>query len=122
MMFNVRNTTITIKDDLEAFVQKQLDGVEYELELKQGSYPFKSDSNNKLVQNICKSIAKVTGVEPKHSTAGGTSDARFVATYGIAVVEFGVINDTIHSINERTSIAEVEGLGAVFLDLIKQWK
>lgn len=122
MMFNVRNTTLTTKDDLQVFVQKHLDGLEYELELKQGSYPFKTDSNNKLVQNLCASIAKITGIAPKHSTAGGTSDARFVAAYGIAVVEFGVINDTIHSINERTGIAEVEGLGAVFSDLIKQWK
>ena len=77
--------------------------------------------DSKIVQKITKSIQEVTGVSTKLSTAGGTSDARFMGEYGIDVVEFGVINDTIHAPNERTSIAEVEGLHAVFVDLVTHW-
>jgi succinyl-diaminopimelate desuccinylase len=68
------------------------------------------------------SIEKVTGIKPKHSTAGGTSDARFMAPLGIPVIEFGVKNDTIHSINERTTAKEVQDLYEVFKNLIDMWE
>ena len=122
MMFNVRNTTLTTQKEVSAFVAKNLDGLEYELKLTQGSYPFRTNTDTKVVRNIDSSIEKVTGIKPKHSTAGGTSDARFIAPLGIDVIEFGVKNDTIHSVNERTTIKEVEELYAVFKDLIKMWK
>ncbi|MBW6488206.1 succinyl-diaminopimelate desuccinylase [Sulfurimonas sp.] len=122
MMFNVRNTTLTTQKEVREFVEKNLEGLEYELRLTQGSYPFRTDTDTKLVKNIDASIEKVTGVRPKHSTAGGTSDARFIAPLGIPVIEFGVKNDTIHSTNERTSIKEVEELYEVFKNLIKMWK
>ncbi len=122
MMFNVRNTTKTTQKDVREFVAKNLDGLDYELKLTQGSYPFSTDTNTKLVKKIDKSIEKITGIKPKHSTAGGTSDARFIAPYGISVLEFGVINDTIHALNERTTPNEVESLYEVFKDLINSWE
>ena len=122
MMFNVRNTTITTQKEVRIFVDKHLDGLDYELKLTQGSYPFKTDPNTKVVRQIDKAIKNVTGINPKHSTAGGTSDARFVAQFGIDVIEFGVKNDTIHAVNERTTKGEVEALHQVFKNLIKEWK
>lgn len=122
MMFNVRNTTITTQTEVRAFVDKYLNNFDYELKLTQGSYPFKTDTNTKVVKNIDRAIECVTGIKPKHSTAGGTSDARFVAQFGIDVIEFGVKNDTIHAVNERTTKVEVESLHKVFKTLIKQWK
>ncbi|MFK5938898.1 MAG: succinyl-diaminopimelate desuccinylase [Sulfurimonas sp.] len=122
MMFNVRNNTKTTQDEITAFIAKYFDGLDYELRLTQGSYPFVTDTDTKIVSNIDSAIEKVTGIKPKHSTAGGTSDARFMAPLGINVIEFGVKNDTIHSINERTSIKEVEDLYNVFKTLIADWK
>ncbi|MDQ7045312.1 MAG: succinyl-diaminopimelate desuccinylase [Sulfurimonas sp.] len=122
MMFNVRNTTITSQKEVRMFVDKHLDGLDYELELTQGSYPFRTNADSKVVHNIDRAIESVTGIKPEHSTAGGTSDARFVAGFGIEVIEFGVKNDTIHGLNERTTRAEVEGLFQVFKNLIKQWR
>lgn len=122
MMFNVRNNTKTTQDEVTAFVSKHFEGLEYELHLTQGSYPFKTDTDTKVVKNIDKAIESVTGIRPKHSTAGGTSDARFMATMGIKVIEFGVRNDTIHSINEKTTKKEVEDLYKVFTSLIQNWK
>jgi succinyl-diaminopimelate desuccinylase len=121
MMFNVRNNTKTDQDSIKAFVAKHLEGIEYELRLTQGSYPFMTDTDTKLVKKIDSAIASVTGIKPKHSTAGGTSDARFIAAFGVDVIEFGVKNDTIHSVNERTTAQEVEGLYSVFTTLIKEW-
>ncbi|WP_373036702.1 succinyl-diaminopimelate desuccinylase [Sulfurimonas sp.] len=122
MMFNVRNTTLTTQKEVREFVAKNLDGLEYELKLTQGSYPFKTDTDTKLVKNIDAAIESVTGIKPKHSTAGGTSDARYISPMGIDVVEFGVINDTIHAVNERTTVKEVQELYQVFKNLITIWK
>jgi len=122
MMFNVRNNTKTTQKEIRMFVAKHMDGLDYELRLTQGSYPFKTDSDTKLVRIIDAAIEKVTGISPKHSTAGGTSDARFISAFGVDVIEFGVKNDTIHSINERTTKKEVEDLYRVFKTLIDIWE
>lgn len=122
MMFNVRNTTLTTQKEVREFVAMHLKGLDYELELTQGSYPFRTNTDSQVVKNIDKAIEKVTGAKPKHSTAGGTSDARFVAQFGVDVIEFGVKNDTIHAINERTTAQEVEGLHKVFKELISSWE
>ncbi len=121
MMFNVRNNTKTTQKEVREFVAKYLQGLDYELRLTQGSYPFKTDTDTKLVKKIDEAIKQVTCKEPKHSTAGGTSDARFIAPLGVDVIEFGVRNDTIHSINERTTKKEVEDLYKVFKTLIEEW-
>lgn len=122
MMFNVRNTTLTTQKEVREFVAKHFAGLDYTLKLTQGSYPFKTDTDTKVVRNIDEAIEKVTGLKPKHSTAGGTSDARFMAPMGIKVIEFGVKNDTIHSTNERTTKKEVQDLYKVFKTLIGMWK
>ena len=122
MMFNVRNTTLTTQKEVRKFVEKHLDGLDFELKLTQGSYPFATDTDTKVVQNIDKAIENITSIRAKHSTAGGTSDARFMAPMGIKVIEFGVKNDTIHSINERTTAKEVEDLYLVFKNLIEIWE
>ena len=122
MMFNVRNNTKTTQKEITMFVAKHLEGLDYDLRLTQGSYPFKTDTETKLVTMIDKAIEEVTGLHPKHSTAGGTSDARFISAFGIDVIEFGVKNDSIHSVNERTTKKEVENLYKVFATLIKDWE
>lgn len=119
MMFNVRNNTKTTQKEIADFVARNFEGLDYELKLTQGSYPFKTDTDTKIVHAIDEAILHVTSIKTKHSTAGGTSDARFMAPFGINVIEFGVKNDTIHSINERTSKKEVQDLYAVFKRLIQ---
>ncbi len=118
MMFNVRNSTKTSLEDVKHFVHRYFNGMDYDLTLSQSAKPFMTDANSPIVYAIDKSIQKICGITPKHSTAGGTSDARFIAAYGIDVIEFGVINDTIHAPNECTSIKEVEELRRVFKDTI----
>lgn len=121
MMFNVRNSTKTTQTEVRQHIDKVFEGLEYHLALTQGSYPFVTRRDSEVVRLMAQSIQEVTGVKTKYSTAGGTSDARFVAQYGIDVVEFGVKNDTIHAPNESTSIEEVEGLYRVFSRLIQHF-
>lgn len=122
MMFNVRNSTRTDKEKIASFIASHMDGLKYTLTLDQSAHPFVTDANTVIVQTLSDAIQEICGITPKNSTAGGTSDARFVAAYGIDVIEFGVINDTIHAPNERTSIDEVENLYAVFTKLIHNFR
>ncbi len=121
IMFNVRNSTNTKREDVEAFINKNLEGLDYEFRTTQGSFPFVTNKESKVVKAMEKSIKNILGVNTKQSTAGGTSDARYFGAFSIEAIEFGVINDTIHSVGERTSIKEVEGLKSVFEDLIKNF-
>lgn len=121
IMFNVRNSTKTAQEDIGLHIENLFKDLDYTLELTQGSYPFVTKRDSRIVGKLAESIKNVTGVQTKFSTAGGTSDARFMGAFGIDVVEFGVINDTIHAPNERTSIDEVEGLYQVFKDLVKHF-
>jgi succinyl-diaminopimelate desuccinylase len=118
IMFNVRNSTKTTQEEIKIHIETLFKDLDYSLELTQGSYPFVTTRDSKIVKQLSKSIEAVTGLEPKLSTAGGTSDARFMGAFGIDVVEFGVINDTIHAPNERTSIEEVEKLYTVFKETV----
>lgn len=121
MMFNVRNSTKTTKEDVQAFVEKQMEGLEYELKLTQGSFPFVTNRDSKIVHALVKAVDEAVNIRPKLSTAGGTSDARYIAAFGVEVVELGVINDRIHAVNERTSIDEVVKLKQVFDKLLKHF-
>lgn len=121
MMFNVRNSTKTTQESLKAFMESQLGDLDYELELQQGSYPFITNRESYIVSALSSAIKEETGVVTKLSTAGGTSDGRHIAPYGIEVVEFGVRNDRIHGLNERTTIKEVEELYNIFVNMIKRF-
>jgi succinyl-diaminopimelate desuccinylase len=121
LMFNVRNSTNTKREDVERFIHDKLKGLQYEFKTTQGSFPFVTNKESKVVKAMETSIKEILKITTKHSTAGGTSDARYFGTFGIEAIEFGVINDTIHSIGERTSVKEVKGLTAVFEDLIAKF-
>ena len=63
-------------------------------------------------------IRDVTGKDTELSTAGGTSDGRFIAPTGSQVVELGPINATIHKIDEHTSISELDTLTVIYTRLL----
>ena len=121
MMFNVRNSTVTTQQEIKEYIHKYFNQFDYTLKLTQGSYPFMTDANTKVVQKMRTSIKNVLNIDTKNSTAGGTSDARFFGQFKINTIEFGVINDTIHSVGERTTVKEVEDLSKIFEDVIKTY-
>lgn len=66
-----------------------------------------------LVDAMRDAISEVSDVEAKLSTGGGTSDARFIQAY-CPVIEFGLINQTIHQVDEHTAIADLHELTAIY--------
>ena len=121
-MFNVRNSNLTDANDVESYLRSVLDGLSYELSIKQSSKRFLTNKDSKIVRNLMASVTKTTGVTPLLNTKGGTSDARHFAEFGVDAIEFGVINDRIHAKNERVSISEVNKLYEVFKDLIENFR
>lgn len=71
--------------------------------------------------DICQnSIKKINGQFAQLSTSGGTSDARFIAPYGIDVIELGLPNGSMHQINEHTHVNELQKLTEIYLDICQQ--
>ena len=61
----------------------------------------------------------VTGLQTELSTGGGTSDGRFIAPYGVQVIELGPINDTIHKINECVSVDDLGTLSTTYQKVLE---
>jgi succinyl-diaminopimelate desuccinylase len=69
---------------------------------------------------VTKAIEAETGLKPKFSTGGGTSDGRFIAPLGAQVVECGVINATIHKVNESVAVADIDRLHRIYLNSLRE--
>ena len=64
-------------------------------------------------------VAEVTGSLPKLSTGGGTSDGRFIAPLGAQVVELGVVNASIHKVNECVRLEDIEALHRMYFNVLR---
>ncbi|OZA78728.1 MAG: succinyl-diaminopimelate desuccinylase, partial [Azorhizobium sp. 39-67-5] len=69
---------------------------------------------------VSKAIEQVTGRTPHLSTTGGTSDARFI-THHCPVVEFGLVGQTMHQVDEATPVAELEALAEIYGAIIHRY-
>jgi succinyl-diaminopimelate desuccinylase len=69
---------------------------------------------------VAQAIKAETGRRPEFSTSGGTSDARFIAPYG-PVVEFGLVGKTMHQIDERVAVADIDGLTAIYARILESY-
>ena len=91
----------------------------YELEWQPGGAPFLTPGG-KLLEATTEAIKRVTGIETEPSTAGGTSDGRFIAPYGAEVVEIGPCNGTIHKIDECVRVDDLEPLARIYQEILKE--
>ena len=76
--------------------------------------------NNALISSLSGAVEAVTGRQPKLSTTGGTSDARFIKDY-CPVVEFGLVGQTMHMVDERVAVADLETLTNIYETFIFRW-
>jgi succinyl-diaminopimelate desuccinylase len=65
-------------------------------------------------------IEEVTGRKPELSTSGGTSDARFIASY-CPVIEFGLVGQTMHQIDERAAVSDLEKLTRIYRGILERY-
>lgn len=116
---NFRYAPTSSQDSLAAQLQQILDRhqLNYELSWQLSGEPFHCQ-DEAYKQALAASIRQITGTEPEFNTGGGTSDGRFVAPHGIATMELGPINKTIHQVNECEKISHLVQLENIYLDLI----
>ena len=121
VIFNFRFSTEVTDGQLRQRTEAILDkhGLDYELEWNLSGQPFLTPEG-KLVEAAVASIKQVTGIDTELSTAGGTSDGRFIAPMGTQVVELGPINATIHQIDENTNVAELDVLTDIYQALLQR--
>ncbi|WP_104490434.1 succinyl-diaminopimelate desuccinylase [Acinetobacter indicus] len=118
--FNFRYSTEVTAEQLKARVLEILDRhqLNYDIQWTLSGLPFLTPVGE-LVNAAKNAIRNVTGVETELSTSGGTSDGRFIAPTGAQVLELGVLNATIHQINEHVNIDDLEPLAEIYEQILE---
>lgn len=121
VVFNFRFSTESSEDSLKTRtleILKKYD-LQYQIEWSLSGHPFLT-KGGELLAAVQSSLSAILNIDPELSTAGGTSDGRFIAPYGAQVVELGPCNKTIHKVNECASISELQLLSHVYTDILQR--
>ena len=116
--FNIRYNELWRRETIEEWVRLQCDvaaqgtGARYNLSMAGNGDVFLTEPGP-LVDTLVEAISAETGRTPVLTTGGGTSDARFIKDH-CPVIEFGLVNDTIHQVDERVPVADLEKLTAIY--------
>ncbi len=121
MDFNFRFSTELTPLILKSRTQVILDAhhLNYEIDWHLSGAPFIT-SKGALVDAVIASVFKVSGIHAQLSTAGGTSDGRFIAPTGAQVVELGPVNATIHQIDEHVECDDLIQLSRIYQSTIEK--
>jgi succinyl-diaminopimelate desuccinylase len=121
ILFNFRFSTASTPEELKSRVEKILayHKLDYDIEWTLGGRPFLTRPG-KLVTALKESIKAHADVGAELSTTGGTSDGRFIADICPEVVEFGPINATIHKVDERIALSDLEPLAHIYQGVMKR--
>ncbi|MFL0796491.1 MAG: succinyl-diaminopimelate desuccinylase [Cellvibrionaceae bacterium] len=115
VIFNFRFSTELTDQDLRARTEAILDkhDLKYDLEWNLSGQPFLT-AEGELVEAAVSAIQETTGEATELSTAGGTSDGRFIAPMGTQVVELGPVNATIHKVDEHVTAEDLNTLTDIY--------
>jgi succinyl-diaminopimelate desuccinylase len=115
--FNVRFndlwTADTLAAALEARVERVAEGAAIELSFLPCNAPAFLTPRSPFTDLVSDAIEAETGGKPVLSTSGGTSDARFIQRF-CPVIELGLVGDTMHMVDERVPVADLERLTAIY--------
>jgi len=119
IIFNFRFSTAITDTQIRQRVEALLDehNVDYEIDWALSGQAFLTEKG-KLVGAAQKAIKDICGYETELSTAGGTSDGRFIAPTGAQVVELGPLNATIHQVNECVAVKDLDILSDVYENML----
>lgn len=119
-MFNIRFNDLHTPASVEAWLRERFDrvGGRYDLSISVSGVSFLTPPGA-LSAAIADAAEEVTGRRPAFSTSGGTSDARFIKDY-CPVVEFGLVGQTMHKVDERIALADLGGLTAIYRAVLQR--
>lgn len=119
VIFNFRFSTELTEEKLRERTEKILDGhkLNYTINWKLSGQPFLT-SEGELIDATVAAIHDVTGLNTELSTAGGTSDGRFIAPTGSQLVELGPVNATIHKVDECINAKDLDTLSTIYKGIL----
>ena len=120
-LFNLRYSPALTHTEIMARVESVLDrhAIRWEIEWQHSAAPFLT-RGGRLLDAARSAVREVAGIDPILSTAGGTSDGRFVAPTGAEVLELGPVNATIHQVDERVSSADLDRLSRMYEGILER--
>lgn len=132
--FNIRFNDSWTAETVQAEIHNRLDRaasrrklrpgrkerIDYELVWRDRPSHVFLTRDDKLIETLSGSVAAVTGRKPSLSTSGGTSDARFIKDF-CPVVEFGLVGKTMHMVDERVALADLEMLTQIYRRFLQDW-
>jgi succinyl-diaminopimelate desuccinylase len=121
VLFNLRYNPLWRAAQLEAEIEALLrgHGLEYDVRWHRGGEPFYTPEG-RLRAVAREVLGEFAGALPEESTAGGTSDARFIAPLGAQCIEIGPVNASIHKVDENVAVADLEALPGFYRSLIER--
>lgn len=121
VFFNFRFCTESTEDELKQGVLDILNKhkLDYDIDWRLSGLPFLT-KEGKLLEASRKVVKEITGLDSELSTAGGTSDGRFIAPTGSEVIELGLSNATIHKINECAKVEDIVTLSSIFESILNE--
>ena len=131
--FNIRYNDGWTSETVQAEIIRRLNAAAADNNLRADRLPARYDivwaerpsqvfltRDERLIASLSAAIEERTGRTPKLSTTGGTSDARFIKDY-CPVVEFGLVGQTMHMVNENVHVADLEALTGIYETFIARW-
>ena len=131
--FNIRFNDSWTAETLQAEIHNRLDHASRRRKFRAGREPVSFDlawphrasdvfltRDDRLVEALAGSVEAITGKPPQLSTSGGTSDARFIKDY-CPVVEFGLVGQTMHMVDERVALTDLETLTRIYGRFLDDW-
>jgi len=119
--FNDNHTLDSLKQLLEQRAAKAAGGkIKFEFRFEPSNAGVFVTKPGPFTELVAKAVQEVTGRKPDLSTTGGTSDARFITHY-CPVVEFGLVGQTMHAVDERVPIADLRALTAIYRKIIDRY-
>jgi len=124
-VLNIRYSTEQTADGLKAWISDccalggTADTGQVSVKFEDGAMPFLTQPGP-FVAAMAEAVTAGTGRKPELSTTGGTSDARFIQSY-CPVVEFGLIGQTMHKVDERAAVADIAALVEVYHGMLERF-
>ena len=122
---NIRFNDAHTSDSVTEWLRSEADkvatefGLEIAMETKVSGESFITPPGE-LSDLVVVAVQDETGVTPELSTSGGTSDARFVKNH-CPVVEFGLVGKTMHQVDERVEVAQIEQLKSIYTRILRDY-
>lgn len=120
VLFNLRFSTELTDEQIKQKILNLLDRykINYDIEWTVSGQAFLTPEGA-LIDATCKAINEICGYDTELSTAGGTSDGRFIAPTGSQVIELGPMNATIHQINEHVNVDDLDKLSEIYEKILE---